>query len=194
MPGRNDWSAGFTKSAQKTKFVRKRDVKMKDSEIRKEQHISQAMCEGICRHCIEKVQWRFKYDKYKPLKSVGNCKKCKQKAITKAYRNYCDKCAAAEKVCPSCLVDFEQANKAIPSDTKTAIKAAKAAKKVAGGDDEGQDDNSEEGMEEDSDGEGETGAQGQGEDGDSDQEVGGETMLGEEPDDEAEDMEDDEEV
>lgn len=133
MPGRNDWSAGFTKSAQKTKFVRKRDLKMKDSEIKKEQHIYKAMCEGICRHCIEKLQWRFQYDKYKPLKNVGNCKKCKQKVITKAYRNYCDKCAAAENVCPSCLVNVEEANKPIPENTKTAIKLAKANKKAEGG-------------------------------------------------------------
>lgn len=111
MPGRNDWSSGFTKSAQKTKFIRNRDVKMKDSEVRKEGNITRAMCEGICKRCIDKANWRFKYDKYKPLKNVGNCQQCKQKCITKAYRTLCDKCATARKVCPSCVVDMEESNK-----------------------------------------------------------------------------------
>ena len=188
MPGRNDWSAGFTKSAQKNKFVRKRDVKMKDSEIKKDAHISKAMCEGICRHCIEKLQWKFKYDKYKPLKNVGNCKSCKQKVITKAYRSFCDKCASAKHVCPSCLVNFDEANKPIPETTKTAIKAAKAnnAGKKSGASDEHEsmEDDEDEGSDEEG-GEGEEGEEGM----DGEEEEGD---MGENPDEEAEDMDDDE--
>lgn len=108
MPGRSDFSGGFTKQAQKAKFMRHRDIKLKDKELRKENHISKAMCEGICDKCREKVQWRFKYDKYRPLKNPGNCQQCRQKVITKAYRTICDKCAAARKVCPSCCVDLEE--------------------------------------------------------------------------------------
>lgn len=95
-------SAGFTKSANQAKFVRNRDVKLKDKEIRKENNVAKVMSEGICRKCRDKVQWRFKFDKYKPLKRPGNCQECRQKTVTKAYRNLCDECAHKKKVCPAC--------------------------------------------------------------------------------------------
>lgn len=108
MPGK--YTDGFTKAAQKQKFVRNRDIKMKDSEIKKEQKIQKLMCEGICKRCREKVQWRFQYDKYKPLKNPANCQDCHQKTIVKAYRTLCDKCAQNRKVCPSCCQDMTAAN------------------------------------------------------------------------------------
>ena len=97
---------GFTKNAQRTKFVRNRDIKMKGSEIKKEEHMQKLMAEGVCRRCREKVQWRFRYDKYKPLKAPGNCLVCKQKSVTKAYRTMCDKCASVKKCCASCCGDL----------------------------------------------------------------------------------------
>jgi len=96
-------SEGFTKAAQKTRFVRNRDIKLKESEERKEQVIRRKMCEGICDKCREKVQWKFHYNKYKPLRNPGVCRDCKQKTITKAYRTICDKCASSKKCCSSCL-------------------------------------------------------------------------------------------
>lgn len=172
MPGRNDWSAGFTKSAQKTKYIRNRDVKMKDSEVRKEAHINKAMCEGICRRCIEKVQWKFHYDKYKPLKNVANCKNCKQKVITKAYRTFCDKCAATKKVCPGCCVDLAEANKPLPENIRGAAAKNAILRSKEGEEEEGSDED--EAMSEEGD---VTAAQ-----------AGGENDQ--EPDDEAEEMED----
>lgn len=99
-------AAGFTKAANNQKFVRHRDVKLKQSEFEKEVKIQKLMCEGICRRCKDKVQWRFRYDKYKPLKSVGSCQNCKSKAVTKAYRTLCDACGKKKGVCPSCCQDF----------------------------------------------------------------------------------------
>lgn len=99
------YTDGYTKSAQRQKFVRHRDIKMKDSELKKEAKIQKLMSEGICRRCREKVQWRFKYDKYKPLKAPATCQQCRQKTITKAYRTLCDTCAAQRNVCPSCCLD-----------------------------------------------------------------------------------------
>ena len=101
-------SAGFTKAAQNQKFVRNRDVKLKDRELRKEAHISKTMSEGICAKCRQIVQWKFNYDKYKPLKKVANCSSCKQKVVTKAYRTLCDPCARAKKVCPGCCKAFDE--------------------------------------------------------------------------------------
>ena len=97
---------GFIKGLQRTKFIRHRDVKLKESEIKKEHNIQRAMCEGICARCREKVQWRFQYDKYKPLKNVATCQGCKQKCVTKAYRTLCDMCASQRKACASCCGDL----------------------------------------------------------------------------------------
>lgn len=125
-------SEGFTKAAQKTKFVRNRDIKMKDKELGKERKIQQLMCEGVCEHCRDKVQWRFHYDKYKPLRHPGTCQECRNKTVTKAYRTFCDPCASKKKVCPGCCAEWSSLNakssedmdvdeelpSAIPTDSK----------------------------------------------------------------------------
>ena len=103
-------SEGFTKAAQKKKFIRNRDIKLTNGELKKEASIQRLMCEGVCDRCREKVQWKFRYDKYKPLKTPGTCADCKQKKITKAYRSLCDGCASARKVCGSCCVNIQEAN------------------------------------------------------------------------------------
>jgi hypothetical protein len=107
MPGKS--TAGYTKQANKQKFVRNRDIKLTEKEQKAESHIKQTMNEGICPKCREKMQWRFQYNKYKPLKAVGNCQKCRRKCITKAYRTYCDECASKQHVCPSCCCDMNEA-------------------------------------------------------------------------------------
>lgn len=106
MPGK--YTEGYTKDAQKSRFIRHRDIKMKDGELKREAHIQKVMCEGVCRRCREKAQWRFRYDKYKPLKNVANCQGCKQKCVTKAYRTLCDKCAQKKGVCPGCCGSLDE--------------------------------------------------------------------------------------
>ena len=103
-------SEGFTKAAQKQKFIRNRDIKLTNGELKKEASIQRLMCEGVCDRCREKVQWRFRYDKYKPLKTPGTCADCKQKKVSKAYRSLCDGCASIRKVCGSCCVNIQEAN------------------------------------------------------------------------------------
>ena len=58
---------------QHFKYVRNRDVKLTKSEAKKEEQIKGTMCDGICIKCIDKVKWRFQYNKYKPLKVPGKC-------------------------------------------------------------------------------------------------------------------------
>lgn len=94
--------SGIYKNGRHTKFIRNRDIKLKGSEIKREQHIQKAMCEGVCTRCREKAQWRFRFDKYKPLKAPASCQGCKQKTVTKAYRHLCEKCANSRKVCAGC--------------------------------------------------------------------------------------------
>lgn len=100
MPGKS--TEGFTKAAQRKKFVRHRDIKLSGKELNRESHILQKACEGVCRRCREKVQWRFQYDKYKPLSSMATCQNCKRKNVTKAYRTFCEPCASQTSVCESC--------------------------------------------------------------------------------------------
>jgi hypothetical protein len=66
------------------------------------------MCEGVCSRCREKVQWRFRYDKYKPLRAPATCQECRAKTITKAYRTLCDKCSKKKGACASCCISFEE--------------------------------------------------------------------------------------
>jgi hypothetical protein len=71
------------------------------------------MCEGVCARCREKVQWRFKYDKYKPLKNPAKCQECKQKTVHKAYRTFCDYCSSKKRVCPSCCLGYDEIEAAV---------------------------------------------------------------------------------
>jgi Uncharacterized conserved protein (DUF2039) len=83
---------------------------LKNGEVRKEEKIQRVMCEGVCNKCREKSQWRFKYNKYKPLKTPASCRDCNMKVVHKAYRALCDGCATKRKVCSSCSKDLDAAN------------------------------------------------------------------------------------
>lgn len=144
MPGKT--SEGFVKAAQKQKFVRNRDLKLKDSELRKEAHVQHVMVEGVCDKCREKLQWRFKYNKYKSLTKPGSCQSCKNKVITKAYRTYCDPCAKKQQVCPGCCGNIAEIN--------AFKKAQRAEKEEADETDSGEEDEGgEDGEDGDEDGE-----------------------------------------
>ena len=137
--------------------MRNRDVKLKDNEQKKEANIARLMCEGVCARCRAKVQWRFQFSKYKPLKNLANCQNCKQKCVTKAYRTWCDKCASGKRACASCCEDMETANalyKKEADEKKAAKTAAVAAGASAeGGDGDGMDmDEDDEGGEDDDEG------------------------------------------
>lgn len=103
-------TGGYTKAAQSAKFVRNRDVKLKDREERREETVQRAMCEGICDKCREKVQWKFQYGKYKSLTKPGTCQNCKNKTVTKAYRAFCDLCAKKKNVCGACCGNVVELN------------------------------------------------------------------------------------
>jgi len=104
MPGKS--TEGYTKAAQRKKFVRHRDIKLSGKELDRESHILQKACENVCRRCREKVQWRFQYDKYKPLSAVATCQRCRRKCVTKAYRALCEGCSSREQVCESCCKPY----------------------------------------------------------------------------------------
>eukprot|EP00593_Proboscia_inermis_P004282 CAMPEP_0171309698 /NCGR_PEP_ID=MMETSP0816-20121228/19889_1 /TAXON_ID=420281 /ORGANISM="Proboscia inermis, Strain CCAP1064/1" /LENGTH=218 /DNA_ID=CAMNT_0011793423 /DNA_START=75 /DNA_END=731 /DNA_ORIENTATION=- len=48
---------------------------------------------GLCRRCTDKIEWRKKYRKYKPLSQPAVCNKCHKRTIKAAYHTICSKCA-----------------------------------------------------------------------------------------------------
>jgi hypothetical protein len=56
----------------------------------------------LCKRCVEKLEWRINYRKYKPLSAPSRCNKCLLKNVYKAYRTICDNCATIHKMCAKC--------------------------------------------------------------------------------------------
>lgn len=52
---------------------------------------------GVCTRCRDKIEWRKKYRKYKPLTQPAKCNLCSQRNITAAYHTICGTCAVSEK-------------------------------------------------------------------------------------------------
>jgi len=61
---------------------------------------------GVCSKCKDKLDWRKKYRKYKPLKQPKTCNDCKKKTILAAYHVICVGCAKGRGgVCEMCTGD-----------------------------------------------------------------------------------------
>ncbi|XP_003738870.1 uncharacterized protein C9orf85 homolog [Galendromus occidentalis] len=58
--------------------------------------------EGVCTRCKDVLEWKIKYDKYKPLTVPARCTKCGEKNIKKAYHMLCSGCAGSSDLCPKC--------------------------------------------------------------------------------------------
>mmetsp|Transcript_8869 Transcript_8869/g.12631 ORF Transcript_8869/g.12631 Transcript_8869/m.12631 type:complete len:285 (-) Transcript_8869:132-986(-) len=52
---------------------------------------------GVCRRCHEKIEWRKKYRKYKPLTQPSKCNLCSLRNVTSAYHTICFSCSWSEK-------------------------------------------------------------------------------------------------
>lgn len=55
---------------------------------------------GLCQRCADKIEWRIKYRKYKPLSQPASCNGCKKRCVKAAYRTLCEECAGER--CPQC--------------------------------------------------------------------------------------------
>ena len=47
----------------------------------------------VCQRCREKIEWKKKYRKYKPLTAPAKCEKCGNRTVKAAYHHLCDDCA-----------------------------------------------------------------------------------------------------
>mmetsp|Transcript_17633 Transcript_17633/g.34684 ORF Transcript_17633/g.34684 Transcript_17633/m.34684 type:complete len:283 (-) Transcript_17633:334-1182(-) len=67
---------------------------------------------GLCQRCDEKIEWRKKFRKYKPIKTARKCVLCeKEHTVTRAYHKLCDDCAKGKHVCPICVDPLPQSSK-----------------------------------------------------------------------------------
>lgn len=48
---------------------------------------------GVCKKCYDKIEWRKKYRKYKPLTQPATCNKCNKRNIKAAYHTICSACS-----------------------------------------------------------------------------------------------------
>ena len=53
--------------------------------------------EHCCRRCVDKLEWRKQYRKYKPLTQLAKCNLCSQKNIKSAYHTICESCTTSNK-------------------------------------------------------------------------------------------------
>jgi Uncharacterized conserved protein (DUF2039) len=72
---------------------------------------------GLCLRCSEKIEWRIKYRKYKPLTQPRKCNGCDERSVRHAYRTLCDDCADKRGVCPQCA-EATRVNPKVPSKTE----------------------------------------------------------------------------
>ncbi|CAM9621239.1 unnamed protein product, partial [Chrysoparadoxa australica] len=77
---------------------------------------------GLCKKCHEKIEWKKKYRKYKPLTKPGVCQECRQKSVTAAYHVLCKPCAQSLRVCSWC----KQRKSIVPSEAAETFEEAKA--------------------------------------------------------------------
>ncbi|KAM6930448.1 uncharacterized protein C9orf85 homolog [Xenentodon cancila] len=58
--------------------------------------------DGLCLHCKGVLEWKVKYNKYKPLTTPKKCVKCSQKTVKDAYHIVCKPCSLQLEICCKC--------------------------------------------------------------------------------------------
>ena len=70
--------------------------------------IRETPLDNLCKRCLEKLEWRINFRKYKPLTSPGKCIKCEGRNVYKAYRQICDSCGITNKLCTKCMAPTDE--------------------------------------------------------------------------------------
>ncbi|XP_066567264.1 uncharacterized protein C9orf85 homolog isoform X2 [Amia ocellicauda] len=58
--------------------------------------------DGVCQRCKDVLEWKVKFNKYKPLVQPKTCVKCLQKSVRDAYHVICKPCALSLELCAKC--------------------------------------------------------------------------------------------
>ena len=90
-----------TKKAQsyQNKFTFRHNKNSKLTKV-----IQKVPLDHLCKRCLDKLEWRIDYRKYKPLSAAARCNLCMEKTIYKAYRTICDNCSHTKKICAKCTL------------------------------------------------------------------------------------------
>lgn len=91
--------SGVKKQGQK--YQNKVGYKIKYDEHAMEV-VKHAPLDRLCKRCLEQIQWKLKFNKYKPPKNVSRCNRCGEKNVIKAYRKCCDSCSDKNEICSKC--------------------------------------------------------------------------------------------
>nr|XP_056704830.1 uncharacterized protein C9orf85 homolog [Euleptes europaea] len=98
-------------SSQRGNVARTRSQRHQNAEVfRNDKHDTSAQRkklnakqhEGLCQHCKEVLEWRVKFNKYKPLTKPKKCVKCLQKTVKDSYHIVCKPCACELDLCAKC--------------------------------------------------------------------------------------------
>ena len=57
---------------------------------------------NLCIKCVEIIEWKLKYGKYRKLSVPQKCLKCKLKRVVINYRTICNPCAVKHELCAKC--------------------------------------------------------------------------------------------
>lgn len=80
----------------------------------KTRHILSSPLDHLCERCLQILEWKLSYRKYKPLTAQRRCNICLEKTVLKAYRTICDKCAISDQnnlLCTKCGEKVEEYSK-----------------------------------------------------------------------------------
>lgn len=81
---------------------------------------------GLCQRCHDKIEWRKKYRKYKPLTQPSKCNLCKHRNVKAAYHTICIECASKDGKCAMCVKE-----PALPEPLDDEAKAEERQKLIA---------------------------------------------------------------
>ncbi len=70
--------------------------------------IQETPLDYLCKRCLDILEWKIKYRKYKPLSTPSKCKICELKTVLKGHREVCDKCAGELLICSKCIEPCEE--------------------------------------------------------------------------------------
>ena len=88
------------------KHRNKKAFQMRD-KIANEKLIKSTPIHNLCEKCVEIIEWKLKYGKYKKLTKPQKCLKCNLKRVVTNYRTICNPCATKHKLCAKCSQEKE---------------------------------------------------------------------------------------
>jgi len=85
------------KKGHQPKYLNKNGAFRHNIKSKKTDKILSLSNANVCSKCHEKIEWRKRYRKYKPLTQPSKCNICGQKNVKAAYHTICVSCAKSKK-------------------------------------------------------------------------------------------------